>query len=114
MIVKVLIKRRLKEGKENEVFALLKKLRLGAMDREGYITGETLISPDNPQKLLVISTWQDMGKWLSWKESEARIATDAQLEKFLEGPTEYEAYVFSKYWIAVHTHLAEGIKAEYL
>ena len=39
MAVKVLIKRRFKEGKAKEVFALLNKFRAEAMLQTGYITG---------------------------------------------------------------------------
>jgi hypothetical protein len=44
MIVKVMIKRKIKEGKAREVFALLNKFRADAMNQKGYISGETLIS----------------------------------------------------------------------
>ena len=59
MIVKVMIKRKIKEGKAREVFALLNKSRSDAMNQKGYITGETLINHDNPREILVISMWQD-------------------------------------------------------
>ena len=73
MAVKVLIKRRFKEGKAREVFALLNNFRSAAMEQKGYITGETLIGHDDPQKLLVIGTWQSIDNWLSWKEDLARM-----------------------------------------
>lgn len=94
MAVKVMIKRRFKEGKAKEVFALLHKLRSGAMEQAGYITGETLSSVEDPRKLLVISTWQSMENWLRWKEDPSREASEALLEQYLEEPTEYDAYVF--------------------
>ena len=61
MIVKVMIKRKIKEGKAREVFALLNKFRSEAMNQKGYITGETLINHDNPREILVIAmcrTWK--------------------------------------------------------
>ena len=36
MVVKVMIKRKLKEGKTREVFALLNKFRSDAMNQRGY------------------------------------------------------------------------------
>jgi heme-degrading monooxygenase HmoA len=95
--VKVIIKRRFREGKVKEVFALLRKFRSEAMDQEGYITGETLIGLDDPQKVLVISTWQSIESWIKWKEDSVRKANEALLQKYLEGPAEYEAYVLGPY-----------------
>jgi heme-degrading monooxygenase HmoA len=93
MAAKVIIKRRFKEGKAKEVFALLKKFRSEAMDQEGYITGETLIGFDDPQKVLVISTWQSIDSWLKWSKDAERKANEAFLQQYLEEPTEHEAYV---------------------
>ena len=94
MAVKVLIKRHIKEGKAKNVFALLNKQRANAMERKGYITGETLMSYRNPLRLIVISTWQSMENWLAWKENKERRANEAKLEQFLESPTEYDEYIF--------------------
>ena len=60
MVVKVLIKRRIKEGRAREVFALLNKFRSDAMNQKGYISGETLFNHDAPQEILVIGMWQSM------------------------------------------------------
>ncbi len=105
MLVKIFIRRHIKEGKDKEVFALLKKLRFNAMNYAGYISGETLISTEDHQEIMVISTWHSMEKWASWKESEGRKVLDAQLEELQEEPTEYEPYVFSKYRLSVQTGL---------
>jgi heme-degrading monooxygenase HmoA len=96
-MVKVMIKRHLKEGKAKDVFSLLKEQRVNAMNQRGYLKGETLMSYQNPRCLLVISSWQSMENWLSWKESEERIANEAKLEQFLESPTEYDEYIFGTY-----------------
>ena len=97
MAVKVIIKRRFKEGRANEVLALLKKFRSEAMDQEGFITGETLIGFDDPRKVLVIATWLSRGDWLKWKDHPGRKANEALLAPHLEGPTEYEEYVHGPY-----------------
>lgn len=94
MIVKVIITRRIQEGKNREVFALLNKFRSDALHQKGYISGETIINHDNPQEIAVISMWQGMENWLKWKENPERKANEFQLERWLEGPTEYKAYVF--------------------
>ena len=97
MTIKVMIKRHIKEGKTKDVFALLNKHRTGAMNQKGYVTGETLMSYNNPHRLLVISTWQSIENWLAWKENKERRANEAKLESFLESPTEYDEYILGTY-----------------
>jgi heme-degrading monooxygenase HmoA len=96
-MVKVMIKRHIKEGKAKDVLTLLKEQRAKAMNQRGHLKGETLMSYQNTRCLLVITSWQSMENWLSWKESEERRANEAQLAQFLESPTEYDEYIFGTY-----------------
>jgi len=57
-MLKVLIRRKFKPGKEQEVRVLLNQMRSDAMNVEGYISAETYFGHDNPNQMLVISTWQ--------------------------------------------------------
>ena len=98
MIVKVMIKRKIKEGKTREVFALLNKYRSAAMNQKGYISGETLLNYDNPREILVVSMWHDMENWLKWRDNPERKANETLLERWLEEPTTYKSYVFSTYY----------------
>ncbi len=98
MVVKVIIKRKIQEGKAREVFALLNKFRSDAMSQKGYISGETLFNHDAPLEVLVISMWQGVENWLEWKDNPERKANEARLEHWLEGPTEYDTYVFGTYY----------------
>jgi heme-degrading monooxygenase HmoA len=98
MIVKVMIKRKIREGKAREVFTLLNKFRSDAMNQKGYISGETLINHDRPREILVISMWQNMENWINWRENPERKANEKLLERWLEEPTIYESYVFSTYY----------------
>ena len=98
MVVKVLIRRKIKEGKTREVFALLNKFRSDAMNQKGYISGETLINHDDPQEIMVISMWQSIENWLKWRENSERIANERLLEQWLDAPADYQAYVFGTYY----------------
>jgi heme-degrading monooxygenase HmoA len=93
MSVKVLIKRQIREGKAKEVFGLLNKFRSNAMEQKGYISGETLYNHDNPNEILVISTWQSPDNWIAWKENEERKANEILLERWLAKSTEYSTFV---------------------
>ncbi|MCP3874550.1 MAG: antibiotic biosynthesis monooxygenase [Desulfobacteraceae bacterium] len=97
MITKVIIKRQILEGSENDFFSILRNLRFSAMDQEGYISGETLICADQTNKVLIISKWESMEHWKAWEKSEARKKIDKMLSAVQEKSTEYEAYVFSKF-----------------
>ena len=76
MLVKVFIRRPMKDGKVKEAFTLLKKLRSIAVKHKGYISGETLVSTEDPKEIMVISTWQSMEDWNSWKNNKDRKAID--------------------------------------
>ena len=98
MVVKVIITRKIQEGKTREVFALLNRLRSDAMNQKGYLSGETLINHDDPQEILVISMWHGMENWLKWKENPERKANESLLERWLEGPTGYKTCVLGTYF----------------
>lgn len=93
MLAKIFIKRRFKQRYTHEVIALLHDLRAAAMSQPGYISGETLTQPDDPQKLVVIGTWQNMESWHQWKKSPRRKELDTMLDILLEEPAVYEEYV---------------------
>ena len=93
-MVKVIIKRRIKQGKARKVFALLNKIRSDAMNQRGYISGETLMNHDNPHEILVIAMWHAVENWMKWRENPERKANETILEKWLEEPASYSSYVF--------------------
>jgi heme-degrading monooxygenase HmoA len=110
MIVKVLIKRHAKKDCEREFFELLKQIRANATNQEGYISGETLVSTDDPQEFIVISTWQSLEDWVAWRDSKKRKDIDGKIKAYQLKPTTYESYVFRKYRISVQKSFpkAEG------
>lgn len=93
MLTKILIKRRFQEGKTQEIVALLNDMRSKAMSQPGYVSGLTLVNPEDHNDFLVISTWQSLEHWRKWKQSEVRKSLDAMLEFYQETSTVYEEYV---------------------
>lgn len=114
MIVRVFIKRQIEAENEKVVYGLLRELRADAMQQQGYISGETLIRADDPQKIIVISTWHSMDDWNRWKESEQRRKIDEILEKLQVESTVYEEYVYSKFRLAVRAGFKAHPDDEYL
>ncbi|MCP3899225.1 MAG: antibiotic biosynthesis monooxygenase [Desulfobacteraceae bacterium] len=96
MLVKVIIKRDVIRGKEKEFFSLLKNLRFNAIHLNGYISGETLISAENPNRVLIISKWESLEAWNNWKDDIKRREIEVMLDLLQDNPTTYEPYIFSK------------------
>ena len=94
MAAKILIKRRVPKGKEAELAVLLRELRVLTMNRDGYISGETLRRFDKPGESLVISTWASVDDWREWISSPERTAVQAKIDDLLGMKTEYEIYSY--------------------
>jgi heme-degrading monooxygenase HmoA len=92
MAVKVLIKRKIKDGKLKEASKLLIKARYAAMNQQGYISSETLTNCIDPNRIAVISMWQNLEDWTRWKNSAVRAENEAKFRALLDGTTEYEPY----------------------
>ena len=92
-MMKVMIKRTVPEGKEQDVVALLTELRTEASKQPGYISGETLRSTERADQLLVISIWEDEKDWHQWAMSDERRALQAQVDAITGVETVYERYV---------------------
>lgn len=82
-MVRVVIERHLKEGKRVDLMPLLRELRAVAMQKSGYITGETLASTGAPSIISVLSTWRSLEDWKAWEKSEPRIRLYKQIEPLL-------------------------------
>ena len=92
MAVKILIKRKFKEGEFKAGCKLITKVRYSAMNQKGYISSETLSDIEDSNKLVVASMWQDLDSWDEWTRSELRKEHEGEIQKILDGPTEYEKY----------------------
>jgi len=92
MPIKVLIKRRFKEGYVNEINKVIKELRFGAMDQEGYITAETMWDHEDPFRVVIVSNWRSIDHWSKWKNSDLRKSIEQKLIEFTDGEAEYEIF----------------------
>ncbi len=92
-MMKVMIKRSVPEGKEQEVVALLTDLRTAASKQSGYVSGETLRSTEQADQLLVISIWEDEKDWHQGAMSDERRALQAKVDAITGTETVYERYV---------------------
>lgn len=74
---------------------LLNKNRKIALEQKGYISVETLINHYDPQRIMIVSTWDNVEDWVRWEGSEGRAVNEAKIEQFLEMLTKYEIYDIS-------------------
>lgn len=93
MIAKILIKRRFKPGNTPQIVTLLNEIRSLAMTQKGYMSGETLMKSEEPDVMIVISTWKDLDSWRNWRNNEERHKFESMLEIYQEGPTQYDEYL---------------------
>jgi heme oxygenase (mycobilin-producing) len=94
MAVKIMIKRKVSGEKLAEILPYLKQLRVLAMSQDGYIGGETLKRIDDPEELLVVSTWQSMDQWNSWFVNPERNNLQEKIDSLLGSKTEYCIYSY--------------------
>ena len=92
MAVKILIKRKFKNGNMRAASRFLINNRTGAMKQPGYISSETLRNIDDQDQIVVLSMWEDMEAWQAWKNSDTRKANEEEIKEYLEGETVYEHY----------------------
>jgi heme-degrading monooxygenase HmoA len=94
MAVRVLIEREIKPGQELQLHQLLLRLRSKAMQAKGYISGETLRALDNPNKFLVISTWNSLDEWKAWDRDPERRKIQDEINGMLRYPESTAIYVY--------------------
>jgi heme oxygenase (mycobilin-producing) len=93
MAVKVLITRQFQDDKIKEAFKLLMELRSLATLQIGYVSGQTLISADDPNKLVVISTWISRNRWEKWQANRKRKDALKKMQSLLKSPEDVEVFL---------------------
>jgi len=95
-MIRVIVERHCRPGKEAELESLLVELRCMAMKQRGYISGETLKSVADPSLWLVISTWTDANMWNKWKTTVDRLEIARKIEPLLSTPEKISVFTFIK------------------
>ena len=91
-MIRVIIERRLQADKTEEFIPLLMRLRTDAIHQPGYITGETLVSTEDPANITVLSTWRSLDDWKTWEKAEPRLKTYWQIEPMLKERAKISTY----------------------
>ncbi len=86
MTVKILLERKFKEEPTLEEIKTINELRMTAMGKKGYVSGETLVDMDDHRRIVVISVWAGKNDWDAWANSEERRWITAGLDNNLRQP----------------------------
>ncbi len=80
-MIKVIVERHVK--KLEDVWTLMRQLRMAAMQYPGYVTGETLAELQNRKNVITISTWEGQSSWETWEKSKERAELYKKIQSFL-------------------------------
>ncbi len=86
MTVKILLERKFKEEPTLEEIKIINELRMTAMGKKGYVSGETLVDMDDHRRIVVISVWAKRADWDAWIDSDERRWIAAGLDNNLRQP----------------------------
>lgn len=91
-MIKVIVERKVKKGKETELHDLLRQVKASATFYPGYISGETLYSLDDPSVLLVVATFVNLEAWHEWEKHPERLKVTKKINPLLERPAKISVY----------------------
>ena len=86
MLVRVLIDRHTKPGREKEALDLILGLRTAATKQPGNVLGETLVDAQDPRHILILGTWHALDDWRRWESSEEHRRLASLIAPLLEEP----------------------------
>jgi len=92
MSIQVMIKRKWKIDKPQDLLPLLEKLHSRAKEQPGYLSGETLRSIEDPEDFLVISKWETAEDWKKWLSSKERREIQGRVDSLIGEKTFYEVF----------------------
>lgn len=72
MAIKVLITRRFKNEFVHEAHYHNAEIRALATVQPGYVSGKTIIKIDDPNEMIIVSTWESKEDWDNWYQSAVR------------------------------------------
>lgn len=97
MAIKILIHRKIKPGSEKELGEAVRELRSKAIHAQGYVSGETLRSIEDPSVHLVISTWNSIQDWNNWFNTPERKALEQKIDAIVEEPTKITSFEYASF-----------------
>lgn len=91
-MIKVLITRVYKNNMAHDAHYHNAKLRSLATVQPGYISGQTMVNVNNPNEMVIISTWAGKEDWDTWYQSDIRKDYYQKIRAVLEADEEIAFY----------------------
>ena len=92
MALKVLIDRKFKTNPAHEAHYHNVQIRSLATVQPGYISGQTMVNLENPNEMVIVSTWASKEAWDVWYGSEMRREYYEKLRNDLDFDEEISFY----------------------
>ena len=95
MTIKVLISRNFRKEYNHDAHFHNAEIRALATVQPGYISGTTMSNLENPNEMLIISSWEDKDAWEAWYRSDIRKDYYKKLRVLLESDEEIAVFKVS-------------------
>lgn len=92
MAIKVLITRRFRDEFVHEAHYHNAEIRALATVQPGYVSGKTITNIDNPNEMIIVSTWESKEDWDNWYKSDVRRDYYKKLRLSLQAGEEISFY----------------------
>lgn len=92
MAVHVVIKRKFRMNRPDELVPLILEMNKLAQRQPGYIATNILQSREDPDDFLVISAWETEGDWKAWFGHPERRSFQNQIDSLIGERTFYEVF----------------------
>ena len=83
-MIRVIIERHIKEGCFHDYLDMIRRARKQATAVEGFIAGELLQEKSNPDRAVIISSWENIESWDKWQSSPERAEVLTSMRPLLE------------------------------
>ena len=80
---------RLKHGAEHEWDSIMSERMAAVKTHPGWVGGQLLHPKDEPDKRVIVGTWQTRDDWQSWHEDPLFEETRQKLDGLATGPAEH-------------------------
>ena len=97
----VITRAALTSGAETEWDETMRERLKAAHGQAGWVGGQLLVSVDEPNRRVIVGTWQSRADWEAWHDDPAFKDTRERMEGLQQGPDEME-------WFEVITEGREG------
>ncbi|MEJ2058125.1 MAG: antibiotic biosynthesis monooxygenase [Desulfofustis sp.] len=92
MAVHVVIKRKFRMNKPDELVPLMQEMNKLARTQPGYIATNILQSREDPDNFMVISTWETEDDWKAWFRNPERRSFQNDIDSLIGERTFYEVF----------------------